>query len=79
MSCHKERSQDLRKIPRENSSTVEPDDHVIVCADSLRCMTPGCHRQASPLCSAFFCSEHHIEICHKLPEAEAQLECCMKR
>jgi len=79
MGCHKERVRELRRITKEDGSKGEPDDTVIVCADPMHCLHPGCRRQASPLCSVFYCSEHHIEICHKFPDTDkAQLECEVK-
>ena len=78
MGCHKEREQDLPKITKETIQKDDVDnDHIIVCADPpMRCFHLGCHHYANRICAKNYCSEHHIEICHKaMSEVELQLEC----
>jgi len=77
LGCHNGRVGDLPKIEKEADSKIDTDDSVIVCADKpMRCLRPGCRDYANPICTAHYCSEHHVEICHKLEsEVKSHLEC----
>jgi len=61
-ACDHSEVRDLCKIIEQ---AKPKDDHTIL-GEPMKCLRPGCRQVASAICTVSYCSEHHVETCHKL-------------